>query len=138
MADLQAVFVNDDALDDELQDGLLVGKARRVETATDAVAEGGQVIQHRLGFDLLIAELLLLDTLLLEACALLGQRASSFGEFLKADRLGLIGIDQPPIGVGEPVEPRLDLLGRVRVLRFPVGTGGNAFELRQQLLGVGK
>jgi transposase-like protein len=55
MADLQAVFVNDDALDDELQDSLLVGKARRVETAADAVAEGGQVIQHRLGFDLLAA-----------------------------------------------------------------------------------
>jgi hypothetical protein len=139
MADLQAVFVNDDALDDELQDGLLVGKARRVETAADAVAEGGQVIQHRLGLDLLAAELLLLDTLLLEACALLGQRAPSFGEFLKADRLGLIGIDQPPIGAGEPVEPRLDLLlGRVRVLRFPVGTGGNTLKLRQQLLGVGK
>src|SRR5512134_379463 len=110
MADLQAVFVNDDALDDELQDSLLVGKARCVETAADAVAEGGQGIQHRLGFDLLAAELLLLDTLLLEACALLGQRAPSLGEFLKADRLGLIGIDQPPIGAGEPVEPRLDLL----------------------------
>jgi hypothetical protein len=78
----------------------------------------------------------LLDTLLLEACALLGQRAPSFGEFLKADRLGLIGIDQPPIGAGEP---RLDLLlGCVRVLGFPVGTGGNTLKLRQQLLGVGK
>ena len=47
MADLQAALVDDDALDDELQDRLLVGKARLVEAAADPVAEGGQVAQHR-------------------------------------------------------------------------------------------
>jgi putative transposase len=55
MADLQAAFVHDDALDDELQDGLLVGEARRIEAAADAIAEGGQVVEHRLGLDLLAA-----------------------------------------------------------------------------------
>ena len=55
VADLQAAFVDDDALDDELQDGLLVGKARLVEAAADPVAEGGQVMQHRLRLDLLAA-----------------------------------------------------------------------------------
>ena len=56
MADLQAAFMNDDALDDELQDGLLVGEARRVEAA----AEGGQVVQRHPGLGLLAAQRLLL------------------------------------------------------------------------------
>jgi hypothetical protein len=55
MADLQAALVHDDALDDEPQDGLLVGEARRVEAAADAGAEGGQITEHRLGLDLLAA-----------------------------------------------------------------------------------
>ncbi len=41
MADLQAALVHDDTLDDELQDGLLVGKARLIEATADAVAKGG-------------------------------------------------------------------------------------------------
>jgi hypothetical protein len=55
MADLQAAIVHDDALDDELQDGLLVGKARLIEPAADAIAEGGQIMEHRLSFELLAA-----------------------------------------------------------------------------------
>ncbi len=55
MADLQAAFMDDDALDDELQDGLLVGKARLVEPAADALAEGGEVLEHGAGLHLLAA-----------------------------------------------------------------------------------
>ena len=55
VADLQTVLADDDALDDELQDGLLIGKACLVEAAADPVAEGGQVMQHRLRLDLLAA-----------------------------------------------------------------------------------
>jgi transposase-like protein len=40
MADLQAALVHDDALDDELQDGLLVGERSMVEPAADPRAEG--------------------------------------------------------------------------------------------------
>jgi putative transposase len=55
VADLQAAFVDDDALDDELQDDLLVGKARRVEAAADPVAKGGEIIQHGPRLELLAA-----------------------------------------------------------------------------------
>jgi transposase-like protein len=55
MADLQAALVHDDALDDELQNRLSVGKARLPEAAAHTLAEGGQVAQHRLRFDLLAA-----------------------------------------------------------------------------------
>ena len=55
MADLQAVFMDDDALDDELQDDLLVGEARLLEPAADPVAKGGEIIQHGLRLYLLAA-----------------------------------------------------------------------------------
>jgi transposase-like protein len=55
MADLQAALVHDDAFDDELQDGLLIGERGMVEPAADAPAECGQVGQHRLRPRLLAA-----------------------------------------------------------------------------------
>jgi putative transposase len=55
MADLQAALVHDDALDDEPQDGLLVGEARLVEAAADAGAEGTQIAEHHLRLDPLAA-----------------------------------------------------------------------------------
>src|SRR3954468_19225535 len=75
----------------------------------------------------------------LKACALLGQRAASFGELFEADRLGLVGIDQPLIGTSEPVEPCPDLLlGCERVLRLRTGASDEVLELRQQPLRVGE
>ena len=47
--------MDDDALDDELQDDLLVGEARLLEAAADPVAKRGEIIQHRLRLDLLAA-----------------------------------------------------------------------------------
>jgi putative transposase len=55
VADLQAAFMDDDAVDDELQDDLLVGEARLLEAAVDPVAKGGEVIQHGPRLDLLAA-----------------------------------------------------------------------------------
>ena len=55
VADLQAAFMDDDVLDDELQDGLLVGEARLLEAAADPVAKGGELIQHGPRLDLLAA-----------------------------------------------------------------------------------
>ena len=46
MTDLQRVFTHDDALDDELQDGLSVGKGGFPQPPLDAFAEGGQVRDH--------------------------------------------------------------------------------------------
>src|SRR5215213_4046375 len=75
----------------------------------------------------------------LKACSMLGQRAASFGELFEADRLGLVGIDQPLIGTSEPVEPCPDLLlGGERVLRLRTGASDEVLELRQQPLRVGE
>jgi len=48
MADLQAALMHDDALDDELQDGLLVGRRSVVESTADALAECSEVAQYGL------------------------------------------------------------------------------------------
>jgi len=55
MADLQVVLVNDDALDDELQDCLLLGERGFVQPAAHAFAERGQVEQELLGLSALAA-----------------------------------------------------------------------------------
>jgi putative transposase len=55
MADLQAVVMNDDALDDELQDGLLVGEGGIVQSFPNTLAEGRQLSHDLLGFGTLVA-----------------------------------------------------------------------------------
>jgi len=55
VADLQAVLVDDDALDDELQDRLLLGERGLVQPAAHAFAERGQVAQDLLGLGALAA-----------------------------------------------------------------------------------
>src|SRR4051795_1004341 len=55
MADLQAAIADDDALDDELQDRLLVGQRRLVQAAADAGAERRQVRPRRFGSQPLLA-----------------------------------------------------------------------------------
>ena len=51
MADLQCVFSDDDALDDELEDGLPLGKRGVLQSCRDAFAKGRQACHHlpRLG-----------------------------------------------------------------------------------------
>jgi transposase-like protein len=51
MADLQTVLMNDDALNDELQDGLLIGEAGLVQAVVQARAERGEVGCYRLRLD---------------------------------------------------------------------------------------
>ena len=55
MAYLQAAVADDDALDDELQHRLLVGKRRGLQPALDAGAERFQAGARRLSLDLLLA-----------------------------------------------------------------------------------
>ena len=55
MADLQPAVADDDALDQQLQDRLLVGEARLVEAATHAAAELRQVRADRLRLQPLLA-----------------------------------------------------------------------------------
>ena len=55
MADLQAAVADDDALDDELQDRLLVGERRLVQAPVNASAECFQAAADGLGLDALLA-----------------------------------------------------------------------------------
>ncbi len=55
MADLQGSIANDDALDDQLQDGLLVGEGRLCQPPADAVAERFQAGTNSLRLEALAA-----------------------------------------------------------------------------------
>jgi transposase-like protein len=55
MADLQAAIADDDALDDQLQDRLLVGEAGILQARAHAGAEGLQAGPYRLGLGALLA-----------------------------------------------------------------------------------
>jgi len=55
MPDLKATVAHDDALDDKLQDGLLVGKGCPVQARVDAIAERRQVHPHGFGPQPLLA-----------------------------------------------------------------------------------
>jgi putative transposase len=55
VADLQQAIADDDALDQQLQDRLLVGEARRVEAAAHAAAERRQIGADRLRLQPLLA-----------------------------------------------------------------------------------
>ncbi len=56
MANLQAVVVNDDALDDELQECLFVGGRSLVQPILNPLTKRCQVRHHRLGLGALFAQ----------------------------------------------------------------------------------
>ena len=72
MPDLQAALVNDDALDDELQDGLLVGERGIFQPTVHAFAEGRQVRHDLPRPGMLPVQIVLLRELAFERAALLG------------------------------------------------------------------
>jgi putative transposase len=55
MADLQCVFADDNPFDDELQNGLTIGKCGCLQASPDALAKGGEIRQHLLGMSALLA-----------------------------------------------------------------------------------
>ena len=106
MADLQAVLMHNDALNDELQNGLSVGKGGLLQAITDALGEGGNICQDLLGLSMLLAELKVLLLLLLQGSALFGELLTPIGQFLEAEDPGLIGVDQPSIGLVQARQAR--------------------------------
>src|SRR3954469_9195107 len=109
MVDLQRVFVDDDALDDELQDGLALAEVGILEPRADPLAERGHVRQHRLDANALFGQVAVLVALLRGGLVLLGDRPAPLGQLLEADHLGLVGLEQPPAGPRQAVEPGLQL-----------------------------
>lgn len=73
MVDLQAAVMDDDALDDEPQDGLLVGKACGVQPAAYALANGREIVEYGVGIHLLAAELARCGKLVIEDSTLVGK-----------------------------------------------------------------
>jgi hypothetical protein len=78
MADLQAAVADDDALDDELQDRLLVGERRCFQAPADPGAERFQAGADRLRLEALMAPSLPFLLLALEPMPFLGQMSAPF------------------------------------------------------------
>ena len=75
--------------------------------------------------------------LLLQSSTPLREVLATFGQLGQADRASLIGVQQALVGACGPVQPGAQLLlGGL----LPGGAcgGGEAVELRQELVGVGK
>src|SRR4051812_49187884 len=92
MADLQTVVADDDALDDELQDRLLVGKRRLVQAGVNAITKRLQAGANGLGLDALATEVIALLLLALQGPALVSQMAAPLRQLGQGHRAGLVGV----------------------------------------------
>ena len=93
MADLQAVLVDDDALDDELQDRLPLLEGGLIKTTTDSFAERLQVGQHLLSLRAMLGEHPPLLQLLFQVVALLRKPPTTVSQLAQFDDLSLVGIE---------------------------------------------
>ena len=67
MADLQTAFADDDAVDHQLQNGLLLRQGGIGQAVADAIAERRHVGPHRLNLEPLLAQARLALLLLLQS-----------------------------------------------------------------------
>jgi hypothetical protein len=86
--------------------------------------------------DLLVAEAAVLVILLLGHATLDGQSLALLGEFLEADNLGLIGLQETLIGTAQPVQTDTQPLLTGGVLPGLCGLRDKSLELCQQLGGI--
>ncbi len=93
MADLQAVLVDDDALDDELQDRLPLLEGGLIKTTTDSLAERLQVGQHLLSLRAMLGEHPPLLQLPFQVVALLRKPPTTVSQLAQFDDLSLVGIE---------------------------------------------
>src|SRR3954468_13635255 len=137
MADFQRVFVDDDALDDELQDSLAVAEVGILEPRADPFAEGGHVRQHGMSTNALFDQAAALVALLDGGAMLFGNRPTPLSQLLEADHFSLVSLEQPLVGPCQAVEPGLELTRHRLILWAPVRRLGNkALELGDQPLRV--
>src|SRR4051812_49193881 len=95
VTDLQRLLPHDHALDQQLQDRLLLLQARPVQAAADSLAESSEVAQDPLGMGRPSDQPQLLLVLLIKDEAALGKSATALIQFLQADDRRLIRVDQP-------------------------------------------
>jgi transposase-like protein len=92
MADLQTAIADDDALDDELQDRLLVGERRLVQAGVNAITKRLQAGAKGLGLDALATEVIALLLLALQGQALVSQMVAPLRQLGQGHRAGLVGV----------------------------------------------
>ena len=139
MAYLQAAVADDDALDDELQNRLLVGERRRLQPVLDAVAERFQAGADRLGLDALLAQVVPVLLLALKPTPLFSEVPAPVCQLGQADCAGLVGIEQPLVGPREAVQAGLELLvGGTLADAARLGSGDEVVKLRGQPVGAGE
>ena len=133
MTDLQRLLAHDHALDQQLQERLLLLEARPVQAAADSLAERREVAEDPLGMGRLPNPPQLLLVLLGQDEAALGDPATALIQFFQTDDRRLVGIDE---AFGLPIQsPELGLelvgfglLARAPCFRVP----GHVSELSEQ------
>jgi hypothetical protein len=136
MLDLQCIVVDDDALDDQPEYGLAFARTGRVQPGTDALAEGGEAGQGLTCLQPLIAQPKQPFMLLLGQMALLGEGPPLARQFIQADHLGLVGLEQALVGPVQTVEAGTQPdAGRV-LGASSLSLGEEALELRPELRGI--
>src|SRR3954453_15862114 len=139
MADLQFPLSHDHALDQQLKDRLLLRQRRPVQPRSDPLAERRQVRQHRPGVRRLLAYPRLLLALLSQGLPTLDDSPAAQAEFLQAEDLRLVGVDQPPLLALQPPELGLELPGLLPLVdRALGGEPRHLLELGQKSLGIPK
>jgi hypothetical protein len=136
MLDLQGVVVDDDALDNQPQDSLALAKISGLQSATDTLAERGQVGECFVCLEPLLVKAALPVILLLRQLALLEECSSLAGQLIEGDHLGLVGIKKPTVGSFQPLETGAQMVsGAIRGIAC---SGEKALELCPQLGRVAK
>ena len=102
MLDLDVVVMHDDALDDELQDRLPLGDARRLQPSGNPRDESRKAFKRCERALALFLQAAQLGVLLLGQSALGSQRLAPLGKLWKADHLRLVSLDQAAIGTLVP------------------------------------
>ena len=139
MADLQFPLPHDHALDQQLQDLLLLRQRRPVQPGPDPLAERRQVREHRPGTRRLLAEPRLLVALLGQGRPTLDDAPAAQSEFLQADDLRLVGVDQAPLLTLQSLELGLELPGLLPPVDLALGgEPRHVVEPSQQRLRVAK
>ena len=132
MADLQFSLSHDHALDQQLQDLLPLRERRAVQAGAYPLTERRQVREYRPGARRLKAQPVLLIALRGQSLPPLPQSSTPLPQFLQADHLGLIGIDQSDLLTIETLELGLKFLGLRPPAHVPLDLGpGHIAELRQ-------
>jgi hypothetical protein len=145
VTDLQGLVANDDPFDEQLQDGLLVDDSGRGKAALDVGAEGGEILEHDQGVGTLLTQAILLLLLRQHRLPALSDHLAALRQFLQADHLRLVRIEQPPILALDPrqagrqvagggLRREIPLLGQLRVLRELRQEGGGVTEQLDHML----